>query len=121
MKKVVFLLIVLVLLCSCSNTNKEEITIKKVSCNEMLDLQKEGAILIDVRTAEEYNSKHLEKAINIDYQEIGDKILSKVKNKDDKIIVYCQSGNRSAKAASTLKEKGYKNIYDLGSINNCGN
>ena len=40
-------------------------------------------------------------------------------NKDTKIIVYCRSGNRSATAAQTLIDLGYKNVYDLGGINNC--
>ena len=46
-------------------------------------------------------------------------IESEVSDKDTKIIVYCRSGNRSKQAANILIEKEYKNIYDLGSINNC--
>ena len=95
--------------------------IKKVTCSEAKKLQNEGAILIDVREIDEYNENHLEGAINISYTVIGDKISNYVTDLNSKIIVYCKSGGRSNKAANTLKEKGYKNIYDLGSINNCLN
>ena len=42
-----------------------------------------------------------------------------VNNKDTPIIVYCRSGNRSAKAYQSLQDAGYTNLYDLGAISNC--
>jgi rhodanese-related sulfurtransferase len=45
--------------------------------------------------------------------------ISKIEyDKDTKIIVYCRSGNRSNMAAEELLSLGYKNIYDLGSMDN---
>ena len=123
MKKIIILICFLFILVGCNDkkVEKEEIMIKKVTCSEAKKLQNEGAILIDVREIDEYNENHLEGAINISYTVIGDKISNYVTDLNSKIIVYCKSGGRSNKAANTLKEKGYKNIYDLGSINNCLN
>ena len=115
--KFILLLITLLLLCSCSSQKQ----INKVSCNQMKDiLDKDNSILIDVRTEEEYNEKHLDNAINIPL----DKIESSIKNnkdinKETNIIVYCKSGIRSSKAASILSNLNYQNIYDLGSISKC--
>jgi rhodanese-related sulfurtransferase len=83
-----------------------------------MSLQADGAIIVDVREEEEYKEEHLDEAINIPYTAITDRI-SKYADKDTKIIVYCKSGVRSNKAANSLIEAGYKNIYDLGSISNC--
>ena len=102
-----------------NNSNKDTITITKVTCDKMKELVGDGAILIDVREKDEYDEGHLDNAINISYTVIGDKIGEITSDLDKKIVVYCKSGGRSNKAANTLKLLGYKNIYDLGSINNC--
>jgi len=73
-------------------------------------------VIVDVRTKEEYDSGHIEGAVNIPYDYISDKTINN--SKDINIIVYCKSGNRSKTAAGTLIKLGYKNVYDLGSISN---
>ena len=117
MKKLIVLICFLFILIGCGKG--ETIMINKVTCNEVKELVKEGAILIDVREQDEYNQEHLDGAINISYTIIGDKISEITSDLDKKIIVYCRSGARSNKAANALIDKGYKNIYDLGGINNC--
>ena len=69
--------------------------------------------LVDVRTPEEFNEGHLENALNIDFtnDDFDDKVASLDKNKP--VMLYCKAGGRSAKAASKLKELGFKNITDL--------
>ena len=128
MKKMIILVCFLFLLVGCSekkvekeikSSNEVKVSIKKITCNEMKELVNSGATLIDVRELDEFNEKHLDKAINISYTVIKDEISKYVQNKDAKIIVYCKSGARSNKAANYLLEAGYSNIYDLGSINNC--
>lgn len=119
MKKLIALICFLFILVGCGKG--ETMVINKVTCDDVKRLQQEGAILIDVREQDEYDSDHLDEAINISYTVIGDKISNYVSDLDTKIIVYCKSGVRSNKAANTLIDKGYKNIYDLGSINNCKN
>ena len=70
--------------------------------------------LIDVRTPEEFKSGYLEDAINIEWQNI--KNLSKEIKKDEKIYLYCRSGNRSGKATDILINLGYKNVKNIGGI-----
>jgi rhodanese-related sulfurtransferase len=79
------------------------------------------AVLIDVRTVQEYSEGHLEEAVNISVESINTMIEKLVPDKDTSIIVYCRSGNRSATAAKTLINLGYKNVYDLGAMSNCSN
>ncbi len=120
MKKALVLTILVLLLCACNSNKTSEI--KQVTCNEKDKIIKNDAhtMLIDVRTKEEYDEKHIEKAINIPYDEIVDKLSAYgTIDFNTPIIVYCQSGKRSNMAAESLIKEGYKKIYDLGSIENC--
>ena len=79
----------------------------------------ESAILVDVRTSEEYNEHHIEGALLLPLDKIDEEsVLNIIENKDQIIIVYCQSGNRSHEAVEKFKELGYDNVYDLGAISN---
>lgn len=107
--------IIVINLPDCSN----EVENGSVTCEQKDFLISENdAILVDVRTKEEYDAGHLDNAINAPY----DEVISKLKkyDKDTPIIVYCRSGNRSAKAYQSLQDAGYTKLYDLGSISNCG-
>jgi phage shock protein E len=75
----------------------------------------EGGILIDVRTAGEYNGGHLEHAILIPYDEIAKKIADHVKKKDERIVLYCRSGHRAGIAKKTLEKMGYTDVINAGS------
>lgn len=112
---VICVIIALILIIILSLNTKEN-AYHKITSEEAKKLIKQETIMIDVRTKEEYESGHIENAINIPYDDINNKTLKKQKNIN--IIVYCQSGNRSKTAANTLIKLGYKNVYDLGSINN---
>ncbi len=70
--------------------------------------------LIDVRTPREYDTGHIENAVNIDFlsPDFEEKILAQL-DKDKPVFVYCQVGGRSAKAATVLKKQGFKTIYEL--------
>ena len=76
----------------------------------------ESFFLLDVRTPEEYNRGHLPTAILLPNYEIKKSVQAKIPNKESCIVVYCQSGARSAHAEKILKSLGYKNIYDMGAI-----
>jgi rhodanese-related sulfurtransferase len=73
--------------------------------------QKKGMMLIDVRSAREYEQGHIPGAVNIPLQDIGDKIR-KVK-KDKELVIYCRSGNQSIWAIKRLMGMGYKNLFNL--------
>ena len=119
MKKILILCGCLFLLTACGSN--EVASVEQVDCITKNSLVSEGAILIDVRSALEYEEGHLDKSINIAVDAIESSIESEVSDKDTKIIVYCRSGNRSATAAQTLVNMGYKNVYDLGAMNSCSN
>lgn len=111
MKKIIILIFLLVLT-GC----RENGTITKVSCDESKRLiEEEKAVLVDVRSKDEYNESHLEGAINKSVYLIEDIDV----DKDLPIIVYCKSGARSNKAALELLKLGYKKIYNLGPMSKC--
>jgi len=74
-----------------------------------------GAVLLDVRTPQEYKGGHIPGSRNVPLQAI-DKVTSVVKNKDTVLYVYCQSGARSRQAAGALKHMGYMNVRNIGGM-----
>jgi phage shock protein E len=74
------------------------------------------AFIIDVRTVQEWNNGHIEGAILIPYDQIENKIGAIVKDKSQKIYLYCRTGRRSALARESLDKLGYKDVVNLGSI-----
>lgn len=92
--------------------------IKHVSMDDIVDIMKENDnyIILDVRTIDEYNSGHIPNAICIPNESIGSDIVSELPNKEQLILVYCRSGNRSKQAVEKLKELGYTNLIEFGGI-----
>ena len=74
-----------------------------------------GAVLLDVRTPEEYRGGHIPGSKNVPLQAIG-KVVSVAENKDTTLYVYCYSGVRSRKAAGLLQRMGYRNVNNIGGI-----
>ena len=83
-------------------------------------LIKNGAILIDVRSKQEFNFGHIHGAINIPVEQLGNK-LNKIKNKNKAIITYCASGMRSASAKRFLRSIGFAEVYNGGCISSLQN
>ena len=77
---------------------------------------RKDALVIDVRTAGEFKSGHVSKAINVPIDELDKRIEEVAPEKGKLLVVHCQSGGRSAKAARLLERKGYTNVHDLGSL-----
>lgn len=77
------------------------------------ELMQQGAIILDVRTKNEFQSGHIRGSVNIPVQVLGNN-LSKLK-KDKPIITCCASGMRSASAKSILTSNGFKEVYNGGS------
>ena len=76
-----------------------------------------SVVVLDVRTAEEFNEGHIEGAVNIDYKQSGFVEKSKATlPKNRTIAVYCRSGRRSAGAAELLAAEGYKLVNLMGGI-----
>ena len=77
--------------------------------------QTDGAVLVDVRTPEEYRDGHVPGSINVPLQQIED-IELEVAEKNTPLYVYCRSGARSRQATALLKEMGYEDVHNIGGI-----
>lgn len=75
-----------------------------------------GAVLLDVRTKDEYRSGHVPGSKNIDVGEI-ERAASLVSDKATPLFVHCLSGARSGRAVSVLKSMGYISVKNIGGIN----
>ena len=74
-----------------------------------------GAILLDVRTPQEYRNGHIPGSKNIPLQEL-DRISAIISRKDVPLFVYCHSGVRSRQAVGELQRMGYLNVKNIGGI-----
>ena len=116
MKKIFILILGVFLLSGCSNSEDNGL-INYMDAKEKII--NEGAVLVDVRTEDEYNTNHIGGAILLTLDSIDeDTTKDVIASKDTPIIVYCRSGNRSSQALVKLEALGYTNVYDLGSIDN---
>jgi rhodanese-related sulfurtransferase len=79
-----------------------------------------GAVLLDVRTPSEFADKHLPAAVNIPVEDLGARMADVEKltqgDRTKPIVVYCRSGNRSRKAEGMLRQAGYAQITDIGTM-----
>ena len=120
MKKLIFLLLAAMLLTACGQTEEIEqeavyVNITAQEAKEIMDTR-EGYVILDVRTQEEYNQGHIPGAILIPDTEIEAKAEEVLADKDQLILVYCRSGRRSKLASEILVELGYTNIMEFGGI-----
>ena len=86
---------------------------KDINETELKKYLKEGAILVDVRSPQEYREGHLDGAILIPEYELNIKHLSKFRSKNEIIVLYCSNGIRSRKAQKKLEKLGYLNVSNL--------
>lgn len=76
----------------------------------------ENAVLLDVRSTNEYHQGHIPSSVNIPLDSIN-RVLKKYPQKDTPLFVHCLSGGRSGRAVSFLKHEGYSNVKNIGGIN----
>lgn len=120
MKKIIlYITILFSIVVSSQETLSELLTkynnqsIPYISVQE-LAMPKTNAILLDAREQKEYNVSHLENAIHVGYELFNiDTVLNTLKDKDQKIVVYCTLGVRSEDIAEKLKDEGYTNVENL--------
>jgi rhodanese-related sulfurtransferase len=87
----------------------------RVSAKTAVEYLRNGAVVIDVRSAGEFTARHLPKAVNIPLSEIETVIGRKVKDKSQVVLLHCQTGARSNEACRRLKALGYAKAFNLGS------
>ena len=73
-----------------------------------------GALLVDVRTREEFAAGHVPGAVNLPVQELDQRMSELPRDRD--LVLYCRSGHRSGRAAGMLKDAGYAKVHNLGAM-----
>ena len=117
MKKILPIMISLLALTACGTVSQKN-SYEQISMDDGLArmASEEGFVLLDVRTAEEFAAGHIPGAMNVANEVIGSEEIPELPDKDQKIYVYCRSGNRSKQAAAKLVKLGYTNITEIGGI-----
>lgn len=92
---------------------------RQVTTEEAVNIMQteENYVILDVRTAQEFASGHIPGAVLLPNETIGTEDIPLLPDKDQLILVYCRSGNRSKQAAEKLAQLGYTNIVEFGGIN----
>ena len=118
MKKLLPIFISTLFLVGCAVPAEQEISYRQITMDEAVAMMEEeaGYIILDVRTAAEFDEKHIPGAINIPNETIGTDTIPELPNKDQLILVYCRSGNRSKQASEKLVKLGYTNVVEFGGI-----
>ena len=100
-------------------TMEEKNSYMQISMKEAIAMMEAETdyIILDVRRPDEFADKHIPNAINVPNESIGTEEIPELPNKEQLILVYCRSGNRSKQAAEKLVALGYTNIYEFGGIN----
>lgn len=127
MRKFIFMTLTAFLLLGitgCGTKTKEHSsetmnTYTQISMEQAITMMEEEKdyIILDVRTPEEFAEKHIPNAINVPNETIGTEEISEFPDKEQLILVYCRSGNRSKQASEKLVALGYNNVYEFGGIN----
>ena len=119
MKKSVLPALALLLLMLTGCTAPEAGAYRRVTMTEAMEMMEKETdyIILDVRTESEFASGHIPGAMLLPNETIGTEEIPQLPQKDQLILVYCRSGNRSRQAADKLARLGYTNIAEFGGIN----
>ncbi|MBP3634185.1 MAG: rhodanese-like domain-containing protein [Oscillospiraceae bacterium] len=117
MRKAFAFLLVLLFLMGCAAPVEDGY--RQIGMNEAVSMMEEETeyIILDVRTPEEFAQRRIPGAINVPNESIETQALSQLPDKDQLILVYCRSGNRSKQASEKLVALGYTNVVEFGGIN----
>ena len=120
MKHRLFLILfVVLLLTGCAVSTDKDVTYTQITMSEAVEMMESESdyIILDVRRPDEFATGHIPNAINIPNESIGTGEISELPDKDQLILVYCRSGNRSKQASQKLVKLGYSNVVEFGGIN----
>ena len=123
MKRMIpILLMMTLLLTGCTTPAPKPVseanTYRQITMQEAVEMmeKEENYIILDVRTHEEFAAGHIPGAIVVPNETIGTEEIPQLPDKDQLIMVYCRSGNRSKQASDKLVKLGYTNIIEFGGI-----
>lgn len=113
------LLVLALVLTGVTNFAPKTTGYRQVTTAEAVNIMQteENYVILDVRTAQEFASGHIPGAVLLPNETIGTEDIPLLPDKDQLILVYCRSGNRSKQAAEKLAQLGYTNIVEFGGIN----
>jgi rhodanese-related sulfurtransferase len=105
--------------CAVPKPAAEANTYRQITMQEAVEMmeKEENYIILDVRTHEEFVAGHIPGAIVVPNETISTEEIAQLPDKDQLIMVYCRSGNRSKQASDKLVKLGYTNIIEFGGIN----
>ena len=109
--------VIIVFVIALAFGGKSDVALKTISRTQFADNYKsmvnDGAVLIDVRTPEEYDAGHFQNAIDVDYY--ADDFKQKISslNKDVQYFIYCRTGHRSGEVLKLMRSLEFKRVYDL--------
>ena len=92
----------------------------QISSKEAVEYLRNGAMLIDVRSVNEFESGHILQAHNMPLDRVDLLVPTAVKDKNKVLLLHCSTGVRSGMAKKKLEELGYKNVFNLGSYERAG-
>lgn len=107
------LAIVLMLATLAGGCGAERTGATDVSPQDAVVLAEQGALLLDVRTPEEYASGHVPGAVNVPYDELSSRIGEIEARRGGSVVVYCEKGPRASKATATLAGAGFASVRSL--------
>ncbi len=135
MKRILLALLSLLLLVGCGESAPQEqqgseaavqekqelaLSYQQITAEEaksMMDERGDAAVILDVRTQEEYDEAHIPNAKLLPHDAIDETSAADIiGEKDTPVLVYCRSGNRSKKGAEALAALGYSQVYEFGGI-----
>ena len=109
--------------CTLSKTKKDaedmsdKVAYHKISAEEAYEIMaSQEVVVVDVRTREEYESRHIENAVLVPNESIGSEMPEALPDKEATLLIYCRSGRRSKDAAQKLLALGYQSVYDFGGV-----
>ena len=121
MKRMIPILLMMTLLltgCTAPKPAAEANTYRRITMQEAVEMmeKEENYMILDVRTHEEFAAGHIPGAIVVPNETISTEEIAQLPDKDQLIMVYCRSGNRSKQASDKLVKLGYTNIVEFGGI-----
>ena len=117
MKKI-FALLMICVLTLVTGCGEEHATYKSLTQDQAIKMiaEKPDAIILDVRTPDEFEKKHIPHAISLPLEDLRNGNFASIPDKNALIMIYCWTGRRAQDAAQLLADKGYKNVYEFGGL-----
>ncbi len=118
MRRFLPIILSILLFWGCTAISNNQVSYRQITMDEAIILMERETdyIILDVRRPDEFAAGHIPNAINIPNETIGTSEIPELADKNQLIMVYCRSGNRSKQASEKLAGLGYTNVVEFGGI-----